>query len=88
MRASFQRFRKLAILFAALATALAAAPARADHYESSATSTHSIQAPFERASESTAPRNESLAITLRTRPRASTSHAIIARFLIHCALLL
>ncbi len=88
MRASFQRFRKLAILFAALAAAVAAAPALADRYESSAASTHSIQAPFERASESTEPRNESLALTLRTRGQARTSHAIVARFLIHCALLL
>jgi hypothetical protein len=88
MRSSFRRFRKIALLFAALASALAVAPACADAWESFPASTASAQV-ASAATEAAAPAIESRVPCART-PAAflRISPATSARYLVHCALLL
>jgi hypothetical protein len=90
MRSSFRRFRKLALLLAALATALAAAPARADYSESRAASATSARATIGEAADARPyPGVDPFASSTRTRaPLLRLSPATSARYLVHCALLL
>jgi hypothetical protein len=88
VRSSFRSFRKIALLFAALASALAVAPARADFCESSAVCASSTQAARAYADFTTEPRLESFALAARAHAHAPALHAVFTRYLLHCALLL